>query len=321
MSLIIALKLAETLRELVLVNLTFQQVDWSPEVEQAARAIIRLAIDEDIGEECDWTTRSLVTEQVQATVAVVARKPGVVAGLPIASLVLDEAGSSTIVELHTEDGTAIAAGEKLGTLRGPAVELLAAERILLNFIGRLSGIASLTRQYVEAIAGTMARIYDTRKTTPGWRLLEKYAVRCGGGCNHRLGLNRAVMIKDNHVALAAQENLTLTQAVQRVRDSLSHQNITLETIEVEVDNLKQLKQVLPAGPDIILLDNMSTDQLSQAKRMRDELAPQILLEASGGVTLQTIARIAETGVDRISVGALTHSAISLDIGLDWLSSQ
>lgn len=301
-------------------NLTFQQVEWSQAVENTARTLIRLAIEEDVGSECDWTTRSLITQAAQASVAVTAREAGIVAGLPIIALVLEEMNSTAIVELSVQDGAAITSGQTLAALRGPAIDLLAAERIFLNFMGRLSGIASLTRRYVDAIAGTQAHVYDTRKTTPGWRLLEKYAVRCGGGCNHRLGLNRAVMIKDNHVALAEQDKLSLDQAVQRVRDSLSEQRVSVEAVEVEVDNLDQLKQVLPTELDIVLLDNMTISQLTQAVQLRSELAPQVVLEASGGVTLATIADIAATGVDRISVGALTHSAAALDIGLDWIGA-
>jgi nicotinate-nucleotide pyrophosphorylase (carboxylating) len=195
------------------------------------------------------------------------------------------------------------------------------ERPLLNLLGRLSGIATLTREYVAQIAGTKARVYDTRKTTPGWRRLEKYAVRCGGGMNHRTGLFDAVLVKDNHLALAAGENVTPADAVRRARDFLEQTNAQRDggelLIEVEVDSLDQLANVLPAGPDIVLLDNMSPATLREAVRRRDALAPAVELEASGGVTLQTIRGIAETGVERISVGALTHSAPALDLGLDW----
>jgi nicotinate-nucleotide pyrophosphorylase (carboxylating) len=202
--------------------------------------------------------------------------------------------------------------------------LLTCERLVLNLLGRLSGIASLTRQYVKAIAGTKARIYDTRKTTPGWRRLEKYAVRCGGGFNHRLGLFDAVLIKDNHLVVGAEargEQFTPAEAVRRARQFLASafpERPDPMIVEVEVDTLDQLREVLSAQPDLVLLDNMSLGDLRAAVALRDSEAPSVQLEASGGVRLETVAEIARTGVDRISAGALTHSAAWLDIGLDWL---
>jgi nicotinate-nucleotide pyrophosphorylase (carboxylating) len=222
------------------------------------------------------------------------------------------------------DGQTVVKSTCLGTLEGPARALLAAERLLLNLLGRLSGIATLTRQYVDAIAGTKARIYDTRKTTPGWRRLEKYAVRCGGGWNHRRGLDEAVLIKDNHLAFGVQAGnnagqFTPAEAVVRARQFVAqHAGDSAMVIEVEVDTLEQLDAVLPARPDIVLLDNMRPDQLRAAVERRNACDPAIELEASGGVNLSTVAQIAQTGVDRISVGALTHSAVGLDFGLDWL---
>ena len=218
-----------------------------------------------------------------------------------------------------EDGDVVTAGQCLAELRGDVRDLLTAERLLLNFIGRLSGIASLTRTYVDAVQGTTARIYDTRKTTPGWRRLEKYAVRCGGGQNHRTGLFDAVLIKDNHLALAG---VLPGEAVRRARQFLKDTlpaDLHAESmiVEIEVDTLEQLDDALPASPDIVLLDNMSLDQLCEAVAKRNTVNPSVQLEASGGVTLKTVRGIAETGVDRISVGALTHSAVSLDVGLDW----
>jgi nicotinate-nucleotide pyrophosphorylase (carboxylating) len=210
----------------------------------------------------------------------------------------------------------------LATLAGPARSLLTTERVLLNLLSRLSGIATLTRRYVDAVAGLPVRIYDTRKTTPGWRRLEKYAVRQGGGWNHRSGLFDAVLIKDNHLAVAAAagSNLSPAEAVRQVRRSLDTAGPTTaasKILEVEVDTLEQLSQVLPNGPDIVLLDNMTLAQLRQAVALRNSAAPGVALEASGGVNLSTVGEIARTGVDRISVGALTHSAVALDIGLDW----
>ncbi len=193
----------------------------------------------------------------------------------------------------------------------------------MNFIGRLSGIATLTRRYLERVSGTRAGIYDTRKTTPGWRRLEKYAVRCGGGCNHRTGLFDAVLIKDNHLAIVARNNdmtLSPADAVQRARARLQEilpDEASRMILEVEVDSLAQLQQVLPACPDIVLLDNMTPEELRRAVAQRDAAGAATQLEASGGVNLETIAAIARSGVDRISIGALTHSAVSLDVALDW----
>ncbi|MCO6046278.1 carboxylating nicotinate-nucleotide diphosphorylase [Aeoliella sp. ICT_H6.2] len=303
-----------------IVNTNFTQVDWSEEVASAARQLISLAIREDVGDACDWTTRCLVPPEAQGSVAIVARQVGVVAGLTVVPLVLEEMGTLVEYRPAATDGDAIERGQTLATLSGSAADILTAERVFLNFLGRLSGIASLTRRYVDAVAGTRATVYDTRKTTPGWRMLEKYAVRCGGGLNHRLGLHRAVMIKDNHVALAAQEGLTLKHSIELVRENLATAGAKVEALEVEVDTLEQLEQVLAASPDIVLLDNMKLDELQRAVAMRDSLAPTVALEASGGVNLDTIGDIARTGVDRISVGALTHSAVALDVGLDWRGS-
>jgi len=208
------------------------------------------------------------------------------------------------------DGDAVAPGQELGVVSGPARSVLRGERVALNFLQRLSGIATLTSRYVEAVRGTRARIVDTRKTTPGLRSLEKYAVRAGGGFNHRRDLSDAMMIKDNHLAVIRALGLSLTEAIKQARESLPH---TLK-IEIEVDRLDQIPEALAAGADIILLDNMSTEDLRRAVAMIDGRA---MTEASGGVNLGTISEIAATGVDVISVGALTHSAPALDIGLDF----
>ncbi len=273
----------------------------------------------------DWTTVCLVPSDAMAEAAVVARQAGVVCGLRAARLALAEMDDRVTWSSTIEDGAKIDAGQSLATIAGPARSLLTAERILLNLIGRLSGIATLTRKYVEAVAPTRCGIYDTRKTTPGWRRLEKYAVHCGGGRNHRTGLFDAILIKDNHLALGAAgletAHLTPAEAVRRAREfaeSMASGPTPSEVIvEVEVDTLAQLEQVLPAGADFVLLDNMSLDDLRRAVALRNALAPEIGLEASGGVNLQTVGPIAATLVDRISVGALTHSAAALDVGLDW----
>jgi nicotinate-nucleotide pyrophosphorylase (carboxylating) len=226
-------------------------------------------------------------------------------------------------EEQVSEGAVVQPGQAVAAIHGPARSLLTSERTLLNFLGRLSGVATLTRAYVEKVAGTKARIYDTRKTTPGWRRLEKYAVRTGGGWNHRLGLFDAVLIKDNHLALGASRGesaYTPAQAVRRARQ-LNEAGIASQAaplvIEVEVDTLEQLEGVLPARPDIVLLDNMRPDVLREAVARRDALAPGVQLEASGGIDLESVADVARTGVDRISVGALTHSAVWFDVGLDW----
>lgn len=296
----------------------FQQIQWDERLEDDCRQIIRLAVREDLDNQYDWTTVALADPELRGQVALVARQPGVVAGLQAVPVILDEMEIIADWQPLVSDGQVIPANAILGRLAGAVRDLLTAERLVLNMIARLSGIATLTRRYVAAIADTQARIYDTRKTTPGWRRLEKYAVRCGGGCNHRTGLFDAVLIKDNHLALSG---LGPDEAVRQVRAFLQQTHPAAEAdamiIQVEVDTLEQFESVLPIGPDLVLLDNMSTEQLVQAVARRDAIGAAIQLEASGGVRLDTVAAIAATGVDRISVGALTHSAISLDIGLDW----
>jgi nicotinate-nucleotide pyrophosphorylase (carboxylating) len=308
----------------------FNQLAWSPQVEEDLRRIVRLAVYEDLGRGQDWTTVCLVPEGTRAAANVVARKAGVIAGLPALAVVLDEMDITADFQTLVKDGDAVPAETVVATIAGAARDLLTSERTLLNLLGRLSGIATLTRQFVEAIAGTTARIYDTRKTTPGWRRLEKYAVRCGGGYNHRTGLFDAILIKDNHLAFGRDEQgaaaFTPAQAVRKAKAFLTEQ-IAAEIergapdpqmiVEVEVDSLDQLREVLPERPDIVLLDNMPPEMLRQAVRLRDTSGFSCELEASGGVSLQTVRAIAETGVERISSGALTHAAVSLDVALDW----
>jgi nicotinate-nucleotide pyrophosphorylase (carboxylating) len=304
----------------------FAQIEWNELVTEDCRRLVRLAVAEDLSRSFDWTTVALAREGTRAAAQLVARQAGVVAGLRAAVVVLEEMNAKAQWTALLSDGAEVAAGTVLARIEGSARDLLTAERTLLNFLGRLSGIASLTRQYVEQVAGTAARIYDTRKTTPGWRRLEKYAVRCGGGRNHRMGLYDAILIKDNHLALGRQcasgtpyspahAVRIARQFVQEMPSADAH--IEGMLIEVEVDTLEQLREVLPANPDIVLLDNMTPDQLRQAVALRNAAGVPTELEASGGVNLSTVRRIAETGVERISVGALTHSARSLDVGLDW----
>jgi nicotinate-nucleotide pyrophosphorylase (carboxylating) len=300
----------------------FTQLTWSPDIEDDLRHLVRLAVREDLGRQNDWTTVALVAPETQGRAALVARGPGVAAGLRAAPILIDEMDAKIQWQSRATDGDELAAGGCLAELSGSARDMLTCERPLLNLIGRLSGIATLTREYVRRIEGTAAHIYDTRKTTPGWRRLEKYAVHCGGGRNHRTGLFDAILIKDNHLALAAEKNLSPAGAVEAARNFLAGLDAQYAAkdmiIEVEIDSLDQLDAVLAAGPDIVLLDNMAPDKLQAAVARRNELAPKIEFEASGGVSLETVRTIAESGVERISVGALTHSARSLDIALDWL---
>jgi nicotinate-nucleotide pyrophosphorylase (carboxylating) len=298
----------------------FRQAVWNDDLLKDWLQVLDLAIREDLGTTGDCTANALVPADARGKAAIATRKSGILAGevaiAATAARFSPDLNWSPIVH----DGQVVEAGQSIGVLEGPAADMLAAERPLLNFLGRLSGIASLTRRYVDLAAGTKAGIYDTRKTTPGWRSLEKYAVRCGGGRNHRAGLYEAVLIKDNHLALEAKSGYTPAEAVVRARQycklrlgELGQRMI----VEVEVESLDQLDDVLIAGPDIVLLDNMSPDMLREAVARRDTAAPTVELEASGGIDLTTVRAIAETGVERISVGALTHSAAALDFGLDW----
>ena len=297
----------------------FSQIDWDERLIDDCRQIVRLAVREDLDRFCDWTTLALAPADRRGQAAVMARRDGTIAGLKAAEVALNEMDIQAVWKPAVQDGRLVVAGGCVAEIEAPIRDLLISERSLLNLIGRLSGIATLTRQYVDAVQGTGARIYDTRKTTPGWRRLEKYAVRCGGGRNHRTGLFDAVLIKDNHLALVG---CSPGDAVQQARQFLHEMmpdgpRAGQMIVEVEVDRLEQLDDVLPHNPDIVLLDNMSPDQLRDAVARRDAANPAVELEASGGVNLQTVRAIAETGVDRISVGALTHSAVNLDVGLDW----
>jgi nicotinate-nucleotide pyrophosphorylase (carboxylating) len=272
--------------------------------------IVRMALAEDLGRAGDVTAQACIPEGSRLRAIVGARKAGVLAGIGcmrLAVLAMDPAAS---VDIHVQDGEAFDAGTSLAEIEGDARALLSAERTGLNLLGRLSGIATLTRDYVRVVEGTKARIADTRKTTPGLRALEKHAVACGGGINHRFGLDDAILIKDNHVAVCGG----VEPAVTRARAMAGH----LMKIELEVDGLDQLDQALALidqgrGPDVVMLDNFALDTLREAVA---RVAGRVTLEASGGVNLTTVRGIAETGVDVISVGGLTHSASVLDIGLD-----
>jgi nicotinate-nucleotide pyrophosphorylase (carboxylating) len=271
--------------------------------------LIRAALAEDVGTG-DATTLATVPADTIAHAVMVAREPMVVCGLPMAEAVFREVSSQLELTAAAKDGQHAARGQTLLIIKGPARALLTAERVALNFTQRLSGIATLTAKFVKAVAGTGAQILDTRKTTPGWRALEKYAVRCGGGINYRLGLYDQILIKDNHLAALRNEKPNaIAAAVRRAREQYPQL-----IVEVEADTLVQVAEAAEAGADIILLDNMSTTDLHAAVRSLDG---RIKTEASGGVNLNTVRAIAETGVNYISVGALTHSAPAVDIALDF----
>lgn len=286
--------------------------------DQGVRPLVRLALAEDLGERGDVTTSALIPDSQQGKVQIVARQPGILAGLCMAELVFSELDREVTFIRRADDGARLSRGTVVADVSGSVRSLLVGERTCLNFLTHLCGVATLTRRFVDAVAGTATRIYDTRKTLPGWRALEKYAVRAGGGVNHRHGLYDMVLIKDNHLAgwLAADSSHTIAGAVRAARE---HAPAGLP-VEVEVDTLAQLADALAGKPDIVLLDNMSPDELRQAVTLRDVRSPEVELEASGGVTLETVAAIAATGVDRISVGALTHSPPALDLAFDWKSS-
>ncbi|HEX4862241.1 MAG TPA: carboxylating nicotinate-nucleotide diphosphorylase [Rhizomicrobium sp.] len=268
--------------------------------------IVRHALEEDLGRAGDVTSDLIVPADARIEAKLVARKPGTVAGLIAAECAFALVDPSLRVEIKTQDGSRVAGGTLLATVEGPARGILTAERVALNFAGHLCGVATATRALVDAVAGTKARIVCTRKTTPGLRVLEKYAVRCGGGFNHRLGLDDAVLIKDNHLVAAGG----IAPAIERVRSGLGH----MAKIELEVDSLVQLEEALSLSVDTILLDNMTPEDLERAVALTKGRA---VLEASGNVTLATVRAIAETGVDYISSGAITHSAPNLDVGLDF----
>ena len=269
-------------------------------------AIVRTALEEDLGRAGDVTSQLTIPAGQQATARFVARKPGRIAGLVCAEAAFRLIDPAVTFAVSKPDGSQVVSGDVIATVGGAARSLLTAERVALNFLGPLSGTATATAALVEAVRGTKARIVCTRKTLPGLRALQKYAVRCGGGFNHRFGLDDAAMVKDNHVQAAGG----IAPAVERLRAGLGH----MVRIEVEVDRLEQLVECLRLGVDTILLDNMSLDDLRRAVVMAGGKA---VLEASGNVTLSTVRAIAETGVDYISSGAITHSAPNLDIGLDF----
>ena len=293
---------------------SFGLPDFGAAERESAETLLRLALTEDLGERGDVTSLATIPPDAVGAGVFVSRAPGVISGLPVVGLVAQAFRLSDRWEPLVRDGDFAERGERVARIAGPMRALLALERTALNFLQRLSGVATQTRRFVEAVRGTSAVILDTRKTTPGWRALEKYAVRCGGGQNHRFGLHDAVLIKDNHLVwLARQSTDPICEAISAARAQAPKGM----TIEVEVESLDQLERALDRAPDIILCDNFDVPMLAEAVRRRNVRGSKVLLETSGGVTLETVAARARTGVDRISVGALTHSAHALDIALDF----
>jgi nicotinate-nucleotide pyrophosphorylase (carboxylating) len=282
----------------------------------ACRKLVELALAEDFGEFGDRTSRCLIPTDKPGNAAFVARSQGVLAGLPAVAEVIRAVDPSLKFEVALDDGSDVPPDTVVAVVLGPLRSILALERTALNFVQRLSGVATLTRKFVDAVQGTPAVILDTRKTTPGWRRLEKYAVRMGGGTNHRMGLYDGILIKDNHLAGLGSPLISVTRAIELARADVSNE---LYPVEVEVDTLDQLDHALAAKVDIVLLDNMRLPLMKMAVERRNATSPGTKLEASGGVTLDTVRAIAETGVDRISIGALTHSAAALDIALDYIA--
>lgn len=295
--------------------------------DRAARTaywLARRAMSEDFQGQIDLTSAAIIPQSAVGSANFVSRANGIVCGLEVCRLIVAEFGETLELKTEVFDGESVQTGTVIATIQGSARSILSVERTCLNFLGRLSGISTITAQFVERVRGTRCEVLDTRKTTPGWRALEKYAVRCGGGHNHRFGLYDGMLIKDNHLALCRQltgdAQLQIDQVVEKARawlkDNRPEAGPTIP-IEVEVDSVEQFRLALHAVPNIVLLDNMSPDMLRECVTIRNEHGAQVLLEASGGVDLDSISEIAETGVDRISIGAITHSAVNFDIGLDW----
>lgn len=301
-------------------------VTANEDLENDLRALVRLSIAEDLRRSVDWTTVCLIDEKRTGGCEIVPRQAGICAGIVTVPWIVDEFDGDLQVELLIDDGAALVPGQPIARLTGNVRDLLTAERTILNITSRLCGVATLTAKYAAVISEFKTRLYDTRKTTPGWRLLEKYAVVCGGGNNHRRGLYDGFLIKDNHLALGGDEHgpMSAGDAAGRAlkwRSAEVDSMVAPPIVEIEVDSIAQLKDVLPIGPNIVLLDNFKLQDLSAAVQLRDQVNPAVELEASGNVKIDTIAEIAATGVDRISSGALTHQATWLDLGLDWFDAN
>lgn len=290
-------------------------IEFNAECEASARVLVKMSLQEDLGDAGDLTSLSTIPADLNATVNIVSRQSGIVCGLVVIPIVFNELHQTVSVKCHVQDGDAVTQQTLIASISGPVEALLTGERTVLNFLTLLSGIASRTAEFVVAVQHTKAVILDTRKTFPGYRLLQKYAVRCGGGTNHRMGLYDGILIKDNHLAARGDSNCAAAVADARRYANSHHVN---PKIEIEVDSLEQLRDALQESPEIVMLDNMPPAMMKQAVAIRDSSASSsTLLEASGGVTLQTVRSIAESGVDRISIGSLTHSSPALDIGFDW----
>ena len=293
-------------------------ISFREETRLAAQRLIELAFEEDLQDVGDLTSQATIPGEQQGSVAIVARDDGRLSGGVLIRLVYEALATrypgNVAVEDLLPDGSALESGTVIARLNGPVSALLTGERTALNFLIHMSGIASLTSQFVQNAGNTGVAILDTRKTLPGYRRLQKYAVLCGGGVNHRMGLYDGMLIKDNHLAACGG---SVARAVEQARTFLREEGRGEIPVEVEVDTLDQLRDALTAHPEIVLLDNMRPAELQSAVSIRNELSPETQLEASGGVNLQTIGCIAGSGVDRVSIGGLTHSAVALDIGYDW----
>ncbi len=297
---------------------------WGAVEESAARRLITLALSEDLtapdGRKGDVTCKALVPEKLGGQAALVARAPGVLAGFPVVPLVFAQLDPAVKVEPLVGEGTTLAPCMPIARLRGPMRALLEGERTALNLLQRMSGVATLANQYAARIADLPCVVLDTRKTTPGWRVLEKYAVRAGGASNHRMGLADGILVKDNHLACLAgkmrADPSTAQKAARKAGDyARAHPPLS---VEVEVETLDQLRAVLPESPTVVLLDNMTPALVKEAVAIRDQLAPAVKLEASGGIRLENLRDYALAGVDRVSVGAMTHQATALDMAIDFI---
>lgn len=306
-------------------NRDFAPVLADAQLRNALERLVEIAWEEDLYDSGDITSAATIPVEKEGSCEIRCRAHAICSGLVTVPWIISKLGYDLVFEPSAKDGEKLSPGQSLGKLSGNARQLLAAERLILNITSRMCGVATLTDRYVQQLAGTRARLYDTRKTTAGWRRLEKYAVRCGGGHNHRTGLFDAVLIKDNHLALGGTGDIPMDPkaAVLNARNwLLDNDQLTASGIivEIEVDSLEQLRDALGSPVDIILVDNFSIDDLTTAVRMKDSINSSIELEASGGVTIDRIAKIAATGVDRISCGALTHQATWIDLGLDWIAN-
>lgn len=282
-------------------------MDIALKITDEVEALIDLALKEDLGENGDVTSNFILNSDKKGQASIIAKQAGIIAGLPIAERVFQKVNPALAVQNRVEEGAKVEPSEEVVRISGPLGDILTAERTALNFLQRLSGIATLTAEYVRKAGRTQAKILDTRKTTPGFRMLEKYAVRKGGGQNHRFGLYDMVLIKENHIAAAGG----VTKAVQKIRAKMQNKNLGLQ-IEIEVRSLTEVEQALHLKVDRLMLDNMSLDEIREAVELVND---KVELEVSGGVNLATVRAIAETGVDYISVGALTHSAPAFDLSL------